>query len=197
MKNTKNKLPAHRLTRKERRELRKKVNIPHTRESSRAKVTTASDALRTALTGGFDDMRKNALRIGFGQYLTDTYGLTRATAYNKLCYWHIEEWEVIGFYQMLEDFMRDIILKDVKMLSPFLYNGILTGGDTPLYPTSIEQVRNWHAVIPRGTKMKFYDYIAERGMCRERFSRIISGKTKIIQMKKDGLAEAFQRYIAT
>ena len=43
--------------------------------------------------------------------------------------------------------------------------------------------------------MKFYDYIAARGMCRERFTNIINGKTTISQMKAEGLVHAFGNYI--
>lgn len=183
-KQKRNSLLPQKLTRKERRALRN-THMPHTKASSRAVVTTTSDALRKALTEGFKTKHPNDVRIEFGKFLTKTYGMPPATAYSKLRYWHIEEWEVIGFFNMISRFIRDVMHTAA----------VDSGASSPTFPTTIEAARQWHAAMPRGTKMKFYDYIAARGMCRERFNRILTGKSTISQMKADGLGRAFANYV--
>lgn len=183
-------LLPQKLTRKERRALRN-THMPHTRASSRAVITTASDALRKSLTEGFKCKHTNAVRIEFGKYLTKTYGLPPATAYSKLHYWHVEEWEAIGFFNMIARFIRDVM----HTAADATLTAVDSGASSPTFPTTIEEARQWHAAMPRGTKMKFYDYIAARGMCRERFNRILTGKSTISQMKADGLGRAFANYV--
>ena len=198
-KQKRNSLLPQKLTRKERRALRN-THMPHTKASSRAVVTTTSDALRKALTEGFKTKHPNDVRIEFGKFLTKTYGMPPATAYSKLRYWHIEEWEVIGFFNMISRFIRDVMhtaadAADAPSSEPATLPAVDSGASSPTFPTTIEAARQWHAAMPRGTKMKFYDYIAARGMCRERFNRILTGKSTISQMKADGLGRAFANYV--
>lgn len=164
------------MTRKERRALRN-IHMPHTKSSSRATITTASDTLRRALTEGFPHTKPNDVRIEFGKFLTKTYDMSPATAYNKLRYWHVEEWEVIGFYNMIANFIHKHMEANT------------------FFPTTLEEARMWHASMPRGTKMIFYNYIAERGMCRIRFTRIINGHSTISRLKQEGLSRAYSNYV--
>lgn len=172
------------LTRKEKKALRN-ISATNTKSVSRAVVHTESSKLRQALTG-LGGKHPNAVRIEFGKFLTRSYGMPEATAYNKLRYWHIEEWETIGFFKMIERF----IIEEMQPQAPSA-----TPVSNEKFPSTIGETRQWHASMPRGTKMKFYDYIAERGMCRERFKHIINGDTVISRLKQEGIGTAFKNYV--
>ena len=168
------------LTRKERRLLRH-IHAPHGPGSSRATVTTMSDALRAELYQDFDERTRRQYRTAFAHYLNEQFGLNMQTAYGKLYHWRIEEWEAYGLVGIITQYCRE--------------NSI----DPPEWPAHGDDwqrpIAEWMKTLT--AKMKFYHYMRERGMCRTFLRRIISGQSTITTLQLTGMMSAFCRWAET
>ena len=165
------------LSRKEQRLLRH-IHAPHGPGSSRATVTTKSDALREALYQDFDERTRQRFRTAFAHYLNEQFDIPMQTAYGKLYQWRIEEWESYGLVGIITQYCSD--------------NNI----DTPEWPAHgdnwQQSINDWLSALP--SKMRFYHFMRERGMCRTFLRRLLTGQSTITHLQLVGLTTAFNRW---
>lgn len=172
------------LTRKERRALRH-IHAPHGPGSSRATVTTKSDLLRANLYQDFDERTRKQYRTDFAHYLNEQFDIPMQTAYGKLYYWRIEEWEAYGLVGIITKYCKENDINPPDWPSAKQEAGVST-------PTWQQSIQKWLAALP--AKMKFYHYMRERGMCRTFLHRIITGKSTITLLQLVGIETAFCRW---
>lgn len=165
------------LKRIEQRRL-KNIHAPHGPGSSRVTVNEASIALRDTLYRGFDEKTQKNNRTEFAHFLNEEYGIPMQTAYGKLHEWRIEEWEVYGIKGIVNKYCND---KNIKK---------------PIWPEGDKDwkmsMKEWHSSI--ANKMEFYNYLRERGMCRTKFQRIISGAVSVTKIQLVGIGTAFNNF---
>lgn len=162
----------------------RRIHSPHGPGSSRVIITEAGTALRDTLYKGFDEKTQSANRTNFAHFLNEHYNIPMQTAYGKLYEWRIEEWEVYGLTGIINKYCKE--------------NGI----NKPLWPTISEgeechdewrmTLADWHSTLR--DKMKFYNYLCERGMCRTKYGRILSGASAVTHLQLVGLGTAFNQW---
>lgn len=198
------------LTRKERRALRH-IHAPHRPGSSRATVTTKTDALRAALYQDFDERTRQQCRTAFAHFLNEQFDIPMQTAYGKLYNWRIEEWEAYGLVGIITQYCREnnlnppewpssseahpakeatvpAVLADTSVSS----NRADGGASSLPHSTWQQSIIIWLNALP--AKMKFYHYLRDRGMCRTFFRRIIHDQATITTLQLVGMITAFQRW---
>lgn len=188
------------LTRKERRALRH-IHAPHGPGSSRATVTTKSDEIRAMLYQDFDERTRQQYRTDFAHYLNEQFDIPMQTAYGKLYYWRIEEWEAYGLVGIITQYCRENNLNPPEWPSSKAATSQATATNVPcdtsqgpaIPPSSWQQsIQQWLNTLP--AKMKFYHYMRERGMCRTFLRRIITGQSTITLLQLVGIETAFCRW---
>lgn len=174
------------LTRKERRALRH-IHAPHGPGSSRATVTTKSDEIRAMLYQDFDERTRKQYRTDFGHFLNEQFDLPMQTAYGKLYYWRVEEWEAYGLVGIITKYCKE------NDLNPPEWPSATKSADAQIPPATWQQsIQEWLAAIP--AKMKFYHFMRERGMCRTFLRRIITGQSTITLLQLVGIETAFCKW---
>lgn len=174
------------LTRKERRALRH-IHAPHGPGSSRATVTTKSDQLRAELYQDFDERTRKQYRTGFAHYLNEQFDIPMQTAYGKLYYWRIEEWEAYGLVGIITQYCKE------NDLNPPEWPSATKSADAQIPPATWQQsIKEWLNTLP--AKMKFYHFMRERGMCRTFLRRIITGQSTITILQLVGIETAFCKW---
>ena len=174
------------LTRKERRALRH-IHAPHGPGSSRATVTTKSDEIRAMLYQNFDERTRQQYRTDFAHYLNEQFDIPMQTAYGKLYYWRIEEWEAYGLVGIITQYCKE------NDLNPPEWPSATKSADAQIPPATWQQsIQEWLAALP--AKMKFYHYMRERGMCRTFLRRIITGQSTITILQLVGIETAFCKW---
>ena len=164
------------LKRHEQRRLRT-IHVPHGPGSSKATVHDTSNILKDVLYQGFDKKTQKANRTEFAHFINETYGIPMQTAYGKLSHWKVEEWEAYGIIRLVESFCKaqEISGPDWKDDEEWLIS-----------------LQRWHQAL--NCKMRFYNFLRERGMCRTRFYRILSGDSKLTDLQVVGLAAAMNQW---
>lgn len=152
--------------------------------TSRAVIHTYSDRLRAALYDGYDAKTGNQNRTDFVHFLSDHYGINLQTAYGKMGYWRINEWEVVGFKGVIENYCQDYKLTPPDWTSLQITDETISG--------FVDAVNDWLATLCH--KMRFYNFLAERGMCRSYFTRIINKEAPMTRLRIEGLQTAFIRW---
>lgn len=165
-----------------------RLDMP-TRQSgkTRATVHTHADRLRAALYEGYDAKTGSQNRTDFVHFLSNQYDMNLQTAYGKMGYWRIKEWEVAGFKGVIEDYCL------VNNLIPPSWGSEQTTDDAAALSEVIDAVREWFA--PLRHKMRFYNFLAERGMCRSYFTRIMNKEATMTRLRIEGLQFAFIRWV--
>lgn len=185
------------LTRKERRALRH-IHAPHGTGSSRATVTTKSDQLRANLYQDFDERTRKQYRTDFAHFLNEQFDIPMQTAYGKLYYWRIEEWEAYGLVGIITQYCKENDLNPPEWPSANQatstnekVSSSCAAGTIP--PSTWQQsIQEWLNTLP--AKMKFYHFMRERGMCRTFLRRIITGQSTITLLQLVGIETAFCKW---
>ena len=131
-------------------------------EEKRDGATTKKEFYKTL--GMNDRLRTRLQRTQFANFMDENYNLNVQTYYRKLRQKHMEEWELKGLLTCVAEFEA---ANRIQAAPDANATGIVPDGETS--GTVEVTVAQWNIYewFAQCDKMKFYDFMAGKGLCRD------------------------------